>query len=172
MGKTKLQEHKDKTQIGFFYSIAGVTLPFLLSLLGIAMINKYEFVVSFVDDGQFLLFSAGLLTSAYYILRDEENQRSLAKSSIKNKKVLNHATVLLLIVSSVMYALLYFVQISDAAINLNVWFIRASSLLLFSFSCYASYNSIFVDFLKVYPPVDVKKESTMGVNNIMDQLGK
>ncbi len=162
----------EKTWTGFLYSIFGVTLPFILSLIGILIIKKYEHIVSFIDDGQFLLFSAGLLTSAYYIFRDDENQRSLRKSALKFDRLASHLTIVFLIISSVMYAILYSIDISHPAIDLNIWFIRVASVIIFAFSVYASFSSIYIDFLKVYPDVDVKKESKKGVSDIMDKLDK
>lgn len=162
--------HTEKTWTGFLYSIFGVTLPFFVSLIGILMITKYEHIISFVDDGQILLFAAGLLTSAYYIFRDDENQKSLKKSTLKADRLVSHLTIVFLIFTSVMYAILYTIGISNFDFDINVWFIRLSSIIIFGFSVYAAYTSIYVDFLKVYPIVDVKKESTKGVKNIMDQL--
>lgn len=163
--------HNEKTWTGFLYSIFGVTLPFLLSLIGILIIKKYEHIVSFIDDGQFLLFSAGLLTSAYYIFRDEENQKSLNKSDLKFDRIISHLTIIFLIVTSVMYAILYSIGISHSSIDLNIWFIRVASILIFAFSVYASFSSIYVDFLKVYPTVDIGEESKKGVADIMAKLG-
>ncbi len=161
--------HKEKTWTGFLYSIFGVTLPFFLSLIGIVMITKYDYVISFIDDGQFLLFAAALLTSAYYIFRDNENQKSLRKSK-RGDRLVSHLTIIFLIFTSVMYAILYTIGISNSEFNLNIWFIRLSSIVIFGFAVYATYISTYIDFLKVYPIVDVKKESTQEVKNIMDKL--
>jgi hypothetical protein len=165
-----IKEHSEKTRTGFLYSIFGVTLPFILSLIGILIIKKYDHIISFIDDGQILLFSAGLLASAYYIFRDDENQKSMKKSTLKCIGLVNHLTIIFLIITSVMYAILYSFGISQTSIELNIWFIRISSVFIFSFSAYASYSSIYIDFLKVYPTVDVKKESTQAVQDIMDKL--
>lgn len=157
----------EKTWTSFLYTIFGVTLPFFLSLLGIAMLRKYEFIISFVDDGQFLLFSVGLLTSALYIFREEENQRALKKWY---DKILSHGTFFILLFSSALYAILYTLGILSEYQDMNVWFIRISSLIIFIFAMIAAFRSIYIDLLKIYPHVDVKKISTDQVNNIMDQL--
>lgn len=162
--------HAEKTWTGFLYSIFGVTLPFFLSLIGILIISKYDYIISFIDDGQILLFAAGLLTSAYYVFRDEDNQRSLKKSELKLYRLISHLTIIFLIFTSVTYAILYTIVISNSEFNINIWFIRLSSFVIFLFSAYAAYSSIYVDFLKLYPIVDVKKESTKGIENIMDKL--
>jgi hypothetical protein len=170
MENSVIKEHNEKTWTGFLYSIFGVTLPFTLSFIGILVIKKYDYVVSFIDDGQFLLFSAGLLTSAYYIFRDEENQKSLKKSVLKFDRLISHLTIVFLIIASVLYAILYFIGISHFLFDLNIWFIRVISILIFAFSVYASFSSIYVDFLKVYPEIDIEKESKKGVKDIMDKL--
>ncbi|MRT17122.1 hypothetical protein F3C99_09150 [Vitellibacter sp. q18] len=164
--------HAEKTWTGFLYSIFGVTLPFFLSLIGIMIISKYEYIISFVDDGQILLFSAGLLTSAYYIFRDEENQKSLHKSKLKFDKLISHLTIVFLIFTSVMYAILYTIGISNSKFDINISFIRISSIIIFGFAVYAAFSSIYVDFLKVYPIVDVKEESTREVNDLMNNIDK
>jgi hypothetical protein len=165
-----IKEHNEKTWIGFFYSIFGVTLPFILSLIGILIIGKYDHIVSFIDDGQIFLFSAGLLTSAYYIFSDEENQKSLKKLPLRHVKLVNHLTIAFLIVTSVIYAILYSIGISHSNIDLNTWFIRISSVIIFAFATYASFSSIYIDFMKVYPVIDVERESKKGVEDIMNKL--
>lgn len=170
MGENIKKLHNEKTWTGFLYSIFGVTLPFFLSLIGIIMISEYKHIISFIDDGQILLFAAGLLTSSYYIFRDDENQNSLKKSKLKRDRLVSHLTIIFLIFTSVMYAILYTIGISNSEFNINLWFIRFSSIIIFVFAVYAAYCSIYVDFLKVYPIVDVKKESIEEIQNIMDQL--
>ncbi len=176
MDDTIVKLHTEKTWTGFFYSLIGVTLPFTLSLIGILIIKKYDFIVSFIDDGQILLFAVGLLSSAFYIFRDESNQKSLKKAKLKIDRLISHFTILFLIVSAVMYAIIYSFTLMETEatiatdITINTWFIRISSVLIFIFALYASYSSIYVDFLKVYPIVDVKKESTKGVKDLLDKL--
>lgn len=165
-----IKEHHEKTWTGFFYSFFGVTLPFFLSIIGIFIFRKYDHIISFIDDGQFLIFSAGLLTSAYYIFNDEENKKSLKKTNLKFDRVVSHLTIGFLIVTSAMYAFLYTIEISYTSFDLNVWFIRIASLMILGFAIYASYSSIYVDFLKVYPDIDIEKESKKGVKDIMDKL--
>ena len=165
-----IKQHYEKTLTGFLYSIFGITLPFILSLIGILIIKEYNYIVSFIDDGQILLFSAGLLTSAYYIFRDEENQKSLKKSQLRYDRILSHLSFMFLIITSVMYAILYSFRISNENIDLNIWFVRISSVILFGLSVYSAYRSIYLDFLKVYPIIDVKKESNKCVNKIIEEL--
>lgn len=162
--------HSESTWTGFLYSIFGVTLPFILSFIGILIIKKYEHIISFIDDGQILIFSAGLLTSAIYLFRDEENIRALKKAQFKYDRLLSHLNIVFLIVTSVIYAILYSIGISHKNIDLNLWFVRISSVLLFCLSVYSTYRSIYIDFLKIFPITDVQAESEKGVQDLMDKL--
>ncbi len=165
-----IKERCEKTWTGLMYSIFGVILPFILSLIGILIIKKYEYIISFLDDGQFLLFSAGLLTGAFYLFRDDENQKSMKKYASKFARLVSHLTIMFLIIASVMYAILYTLGISDILLDLNIWFVRVMSVLIFVFSIYATFSSIYFDFVKVYPEVDIERERQKGVKNIMDQI--
>ncbi|MBK7107222.1 MAG: hypothetical protein IPH62_18260 [Ignavibacteriae bacterium] len=165
--------HSEKTWTGFLYSLSGITLPFLISLIGIFIIQKYEHIISFIDDGQILLFSAGLATGAFYLFRDEENQKALKKSVFKFDRLLSHLSIFFIIISSVIYAILYSIEIShkNIDVNINLWFVRIASILLFILSSYTSYRSIYIDFLKIYPNIDVKSKSNEEVENILEGLG-
>lgn len=168
--------HSRKTLRSFFYSILGVILPFLLSLIGIMIISKYEYIISFLDDGQVLLFSVGLLTSAFYIFREDENVKEVRQLKLKLFKWkirlenLGDFVMIFLLFSSVIYAILYIFQIITPSVNINISFIRIVSILIFLFSLFAIFQGIRVDNLNKYPKVDVRKESQKGVNNILDKL--
>lgn len=168
--------HSRKIWRSFFYSLLGVTLPFFLSLIAIFTISKYEFIVSFLDDGQILLFSVGLLTSAFYIFREDDNQKEVQKLKLNIAKReirlenLGDFVMIFLLFSSVIYAILYIFQIITPAIAINIWFIRIASILIFLFSLFAIFQGIRVDYLNKVPKVDVRKESEKGVNDILDQL--
>lgn len=170
MEKSVLKEHGEKTRIRLGYSVAGVTFPFVLSLIGIFLIKKYEYILSFLDDGQFLIFSTGLLTSALYIFRDNESQKNLKKSLFKFDRLLGHLIYSLLIITSAMYAIMYTVGIMHVSIDLNIWFIRVTSILFFSLSIYVLFRSIYVDFLKEHPGVNIEKERKKEINKIMNEL--
>ena len=59
--------HLEKTLKGFTYNVLGVILPFILSLFPIFILGKYEAIWTFLDQGQFLLFGAGLYTSSIFL---------------------------------------------------------------------------------------------------------
>lgn len=164
------KKHLEKTNLGFFYTITGVLLPFFISLLAIILISRYDKIISFLDDGQLLLFSVGLLTSVQYILRDDDNQKSLSKLH-SSWKYLGHLGLFALLVSSIMYALLYTFSIAHPIpIEININFIRLLSIVIFFFSCFAIYKSIYVDYMKFLPKVDVNETSKDGVDDILKKL--
>ena len=54
--------HFEKTLKGFSYSVLGY-FTFILSLIPIIILKKYDAIYTFLDQGQFLLFGAGLYNS-------------------------------------------------------------------------------------------------------------
>lgn len=157
--------HLEKTWKSFFYTVIGVTLPFLLSLIPIITLSEYKKIVSFLDDGQFLLFGAGLYTSSHFLFT--ENSKSV---KLKKDKVLCNIVFWALIFCSSFYAILYLVQIIDYKSTINLLFVRIGSVILYFLAIYSIYRGIYVDSLKVYPEIDIKKETKQEVDNILDQL--
>jgi hypothetical protein len=144
----------------------GVILPFILSLFGIMLFGKYEAIWTFLDQGQFLLFGAGLYTSSIFLF--QENKKSVRQTK---DKVLSIASVWLLIFCSGLYATIYSYGLLDnVSDTMNAIFIRITSVIFFIISLVSVYRSLFIDFLKVYPDVDIKDESKKGVDNILKQL--
>ena len=118
------------------------------------------------DQGQFLLFGAGLYTSSIFLFG--ENKGSIRK--LKDK-LLSNLSFWLLIISSAFYAIIYCLDLlKEQAFSLNIVFIRVTSIILFSIAVISIYRGVFIDFLKTYPEVDVKEESKKEVDHIMDQL--
>lgn len=157
--------HLEKTWRGFFYNVLGVTLPFILSLIPILILKKYENIFSFLDHGQFLIFSAGLFTSSVFLF--SENHKSIKS---KSDKILSNISLWSLIICSSFYAIIYCLNILEINIKIDLLFIRFASLILYFIAVYSIYRSVYIDFLKTYPKVDVKKESKKGVDNILGQL--
>lgn len=158
--------HLEKTLKAFSYNVLGVILPFILSLLGILLVQKYEAIWKFLDEGQFFLFGAGLYTTS--ILFFSENRDSISK---KKDKILSNLSFWLLIICSAFYAIIYSLNLVQSGVfKLNITFIRFSSIFLFVVSVISVYRGIFVDFLKIYPEVDVKRKSKEGIDDIMNKL--
>ncbi|ACF10803.1 hypothetical protein Cpar_0380 [Chlorobaculum parvum NCIB 8327] len=158
--------HFEKTLKGFSYNVIGVILPFILSLIPIFVLGKYNAIWTFLDQGQFLLFGAGLYTTSIFLFG--ENQASIRHDI---DKILNNISVWFLIICSSFYAIIYCLDlIKHDALSINTSFIRWTSVLLFFVSIISVYRSLFIDFLKTYPDVDIKEESKKGVDNILKEL--
>jgi hypothetical protein len=158
--------HFEKTLKGFSYNVLGVILPFILSLIPIVILKKYDAIYTFLDQGQFFLFGAGLYTSSIFLFG--ENKSSIRKL---RDKLLSNLSFWLLIISSAFYAIIYCLDLlKELGFSLNIFFIRASSFILFGIAVISIYRGVFIDFLKTYPEVDVKEESKKEVDHIMDQL--
>ncbi len=165
--ETIKKTHQEKTWKSFFSNILGTTLPFILSLLPILFLKEYRYILSFFDDGQFLIFGAGLFTSSYFLYN--ENQISIRK---KWDKFLNGFCFWALIICSASYAIIYCLKILNVQFTIDLILIRIVSIVLFLFAVFAVFRSIYLDFLKEYPEVDVKAENLKQVDNILDQLNK
>lgn len=161
------KNHLEKTFKSFSHSVLGITLPFLLSLIPIFIVKDYCQIMTFLDDGQFLIFGAGLFTSAYFLFT--ENYKSVIK---RRDKLLSGICFWAIIACSAFYSILYALKITKFNLPIDFVLIRLSSILLFVLAMYTFYRSIHIDFLKLYPEVDVKAESVKEVDSIIDQLNK
>lgn len=163
----KKKNHIEKTIKGFSYSVLGTILPMILATIPALLFNEGGKLWKFLDEGEVLLFGAGLFTSALFLFG--ENKPSLKK---RGDKILSNLSLWLLIVCSAFYAILYTVEIfgDEYLSKMNYLFIRCTSVALFLISMIAVYRSTFIEFKKVYTYVDVKKKSEAGVEGIMDQL--
>lgn len=156
----------DKVAKLTFYNVAGVILPFVLSAIGIIYFMHYGAFLEYLDQGQFLLFGAGLFTSS--ILGFQDNQRSMTSYT---DKILSSSSIWLLIICSAFYAIVYCSNLlAIQSQSVNTAFIRWSSILLFAVSILSVYRSITLDIPNWNPPVDVEMEGKRGVENILNQL--
>lgn len=160
------RKHLEKTIKGFSYNVIGVILPFILSLIPIFILGKYNAIWTFFDQGQFLLFGTGLYTSSIFLFG--ENRQSIRRTK---DKILSNLSLWFLIICSAFYAIIYCLDlIANESYSMNTALIRWASILLFAISVFSVYRSLFLDFLKSYPEVDIKEESKKGVDNILNQL--
>lgn len=162
----KRKLHREKTWKAFFYNIGGVILPFILSLLPILLFNRYEAIWEFLDEGEFLLFSAGLYTTSFYIYGENGNSVTM-----KTDKILKNVSVLLLIVCAAFYAVIYCVKLfHNFPLDLNTPFLRIASILLFIGAVWSVYRSLYIEYLKIIPRINVPEQSKSNVEDIMSQL--
>ncbi|WP_374951832.1 hypothetical protein [Mucilaginibacter sp.] len=159
------RKHLGKTIKAFSYNVLGVVLPFILSLIPILFLKKYDKIESFLDEGEFLIFASGLYTGALFLFG--ENTASIKKM---HDKILSALCIWLLIICSTSYAIIYCVQLLKLNAGIDLPFIRIYSLIIFFIAVLASYRSVFIDFLKTYPQVDVEKISKQDVDNIVNDI--
>ncbi len=161
-------EYDKKFKRALNYNILGVVLPFILSLIPIALLFDFSSILTFIYQGNFLLFSASFYTSAIYLLNENKNQ-------IEDKVdvLFELYSVWLLIISSSTYAILYFSQLAEVKNDkycFGFYFVIALSLILLGIAIYALYRSLLLEFLRYKPEVNVEKMSQEGVAEIMDNL--
>ncbi|WP_299579537.1 hypothetical protein [Mucilaginibacter sp.] len=156
-----------KTLKIFFYNVLGIILPFLLSLIPIMILNKTDMIYSFLDQGQFFLFSAGLLTSAILIF--SENRSAI---KLNFDKFLDFISIWLLIFCSAFFAIIYCLSLIDLppCYPIAKWFIRSTSLILFIIALISIYRSVYIDSIKVNAKVDVKTKSANEIESLMGKL--
>ncbi|MET3978517.1 hypothetical protein ABIB62_001086 [Mucilaginibacter sp. UYP25] len=159
------KNHLQKTIKALSYNVLGVILPFILSLIPILILKKYDKIEAFLDEGEFLIFAAGLYTGALFLFG--ENSNSIKKGY---DKFLSATCLWLLIICSSSYAIIYCLQILDVFKNIDLSFIRIYSIIIFSIAVLASYRSVFIDFLKIYPQIDVEQISKQDVDNIVNNI--
>ncbi len=163
---SRRKQHFEKTIKSFLYSIFGTTMPFMLVVLIGFLLNKGEVAINFLDKGEVLLFAAGLYTVSIYLFG--ENKPSIEKTY---DKILSNMTVYLLILTSASYTAIYIVkEFNFESVNLNICLIRIVSIVLFIVSAVAVYRSVYIDFKKIYPDVDITQISNDGVNEVLEQL--
>jgi hypothetical protein len=159
--------HIEKTWKGFSYNILGITLPFILSLIPILVLKEYQEILAFLDDGQFLIFGAGLFSSSYFLY--SENLNSIKK---KEDKFLSNLCFWAIIICSSFYSIIYCLKVIGTNFSIDLTLIRLSSIFLYLIASYSIFRSIHLDFLKIYPEIDVRSESAKEIDGILEQLNK
>lgn len=159
------KKHFEKTIKGFSYNVLGVILPFILSLIAILILRKYEKIWAFIDDGNLFLFGAGLYTASIYLFGENKNE---IKEGID--KFLSNLSFWFLIISSAFYCIIYCLMLLDKSKVANEVFVRTCSILFFLLSTIAMYRSVSIDALKTYQDVNIERENQKGVADILDKL--
>ena len=121
-------------------------------------------MISSIDKGNLCVFSVALLVNAIYLYK--ENKDSI-ESDIDH--IISEINMYALIIASIIYAGMVLVE-NTMILNINKYYIRYFSLVLFSFSIYSVYRAILIQFKDLYPDVDIKEESNSDVNSIMRDM--
>ncbi|SDM91227.1 hypothetical protein SAMN05421813_12839 [Daejeonella rubra] len=156
--------HYSKTVKTFIYNVLSIILPFILSLFAIGLLKRYDKVSSFLYEGEFLLFSVGLLTNAMYMFNEN-------RASIKNyfDKLLNHACWWLLLFCATFYAIMYaFNELTSYQLDNDLIGIFTGTM--FVISVIVSFRSTLLDSLRTYPRIDVDQVNRSAIDNIMEEM--
>ena len=125
---TKWKHLKDTFLYVFYYG-AGTLMPIWLGMLLLALFDQPIGLTSFIDQGQFAIYSAAAITPLIYIL-------------VKNHKGLESASyTLVLIICLIVSALIFTVADSRSlplfTLEPNKEYIRVSSICIYGFSLLA-----------------------------------
>lgn len=163
MKNSKREEYIEKVKSDFFHSVSWVILPFILASLALIIFNKFNNIIHFIDKGDFCIYCVALFSTSFYLFSDN-------KKSISNKfdKWISDLLVLLIVISAVVYVCMYLIEIINVMIpiNINIWFVRFLSILLFCFALISLYRAILIQRKDMFPDVDVRKEEKKQVDGI------
>ncbi len=129
---------------------------------------KSQSIIDFVDKGDFCLYSAGLLSSAIFILTD--NKENIKKW---HNHILYPFSFFLIAVAAALYLAIYIAGdvFKDTKINISSSFVRWTSMILIILSMIVILRSLIIDFRYRPKKVDVAKKQHEAVQDIMDKLG-
>lgn len=144
--------------------VVGGTLPLWLGILIPSLWNSSHGITDIILKGEFFLFSAAFLTHAIYLLF------TYSKKSWDTTALVGWVSILLLIVSSVMYGVVITPkEVLARSIQLNINLVIVGSTLCFCFSLFSLYLGIYKDNEKKQE-LDVAAEIRGDVEDIKDQL--
>lgn len=148
----------------FAYTIGGTLLPLVIAFFALPLFDKTSEFLKFFDKGDFLIFSAGLYTTAWLLYSE-----SAAFIKEKKDKILSNLSILNLIICSAIYAIIYSFNLAhNEKYVVNLVFLRIASLSLFVISVFAVWRSIYIN--KLYTETDARASSNTEVQDIIDQL--
>ncbi|AGA77678.1 hypothetical protein [Echinicola vietnamensis] len=157
---------KEKAHRTLFYTVFGTILPFIIGAVILIAFTKFKELVTFITDGTFCLFAAGLLTSATFLMN--ENSDSIrSKWDKRIHKYLQPVWIIVAIVYGAVYAKV------NLPINekINTVFLWIVSIVCFLFSIYALYRALYIEGVQNPPKVDALKNRKTDIDNIMDEIG-
>lgn len=149
-----------------FYNIMGVVLPFIISVIIVSIFSEVTLIWQFIDQGNFLLFSASFYTTSIYLFRENQN-------SIQDEKDfwLDLLAIWILVILASIYGVLYFMQINNTDLSdTKIVILRVLSLIIFFKSIYSLYRGFRLDNLNRVPKIDVEKHSKGEIDNIVNNL--
>lgn len=164
----KEHAYKRKAFQAAFWNVLGTVLSLLFGSVILFTFSEPDKIISFVDRGDFCLYSAGLLSSSLFVLSEN-------KKNIRNwyNSMLYPSAFLLIIISAALYCAIFIASdLIHLPINVNVssTFVHLTSYLLILFSLIITYRALLIDFKYRPPEIDPVKKEEEQVQNIMNQL--
>ena len=164
----KKKQYVSKALSASFWTIFGAILPLLFGTVILFTYSQPGKIIGFIDRGDFCLYSAGLLSSALFILSDnKENARRWHDS------ILYPITFVLIIIGAALYCAIYIggdLLTAKIQLKISIIFVRCTSFVLIISAIIITYRSLIIDFRSRSPNIDAVKNSNDEVQNILNQL--
>jgi hypothetical protein len=165
----KKKQYRQKAIYAAFYTVLGTLLPLILGSIILLAYSSSAKIVGFIDRGDFCLYSAGLLSSSFFLLSD--NHEKLRKW---HNSILVPVCFVLIIIAAGLYCSIFIgtdLLKEQIKLTMSNSFIRITSFILIAFSLIITYRSLIIDYKNRPPKVDVLKKEDEQVQTIISQLG-
>jgi len=164
------KEHKYKRMAfsATFWTVLGTILSLIFGSIILFTFSESDKIISFVDRGDFCLYSAGLLSSSLFVLSENKNNMRGWHNSI-----LYPCAFLLIIIAAALYCAIYIASdllTLKTNIKISNNFVHWTSFILILFSLIITYRALLIDFKFRPPEVDPAKKEGKEIKSIMDQL--
>lgn len=157
---------KQKASRTLFNTVFGTILPFLIGAIVLILFTKFKELTSFITDGTFCLFAAALLTSAIYLL----NENNDYINSKWDRRIHKYSQPIWIIVA-IVYGSIYAKGTLPINETINEIFLWIISLSCFAFSIWALYRALYIEGLQNPPPVDAGNQRKGEIDDIKSQIG-
>jgi len=161
----QLEEIKRKASRTLFYTVFGTILPFIIGSIILILFTKFKDLTTFITDGTFCLFAAALLTSAMYLLN--ENNDSISKKW--DRRVQKYSQPIWIIVA-IVYGLIFAKDKLPIKEEINQTFLWIISIVCFLFSIWALYRALYIDGLQFPPKADASIQRKDEIADIVNDL--
>ncbi len=170
MAKTKISEAQNRLIIEnasrvLFSSVFGTILPVIIGMTILILFSEFGKFTSFIYNGTFCLFSAGLITSAMYIM---DNNTELIRE--KWDKIIHKYSKPIWIIVATVFGSIFAKENIGFDHEFNKCFLWFISIIPFLFAIWALYRALVIEGKGNPPTIDPQKKSQDGVNNILDNL--
>lgn len=165
VNQIQLEKIKERAWRALFHNVFGTILPLFIGTIILVLVSKYCELVSFIYDGTFCLFSAGLLTSAKYIM--DENITLVREKW--DRRLINYSQPLLYLVALV-FGFLFAKDELGFNAKINNSFLWAVSIIPFVIAVWFLYRALIVEGRANPPQIDPVKGNRDAVDAMIDTL--